>query len=179
MAGLVGIFYLIIEFTCFGPKRSRYTCFWPLPAKKQHTEHPRQHVAVVDNVHCTAVSSMSTRLGDSMLIEGNEKKPTGPSFGFSVEYVSLQKRTCVRLALLQEQVIQHFRCSPTIEYRCRRPESHRDLNIILFLVWNIGVADVTKPSVYSWNYFFFVTMTFPRVFTETYYRRGSNHTSTA
>ena len=94
---------------------------------------------------------MSTRLGDSKLIEGYEKKPTGPSLGFSVEYVSLRKRTCASLALLEEQVIQHLRCSPRTEHRCRRTGSHRGLNIILFLVWNVGVTDLTRPSVYSWN----------------------------
>ena len=78
---------------------------WRLPSTssakaKQHTEYPRQHAAVVDNAHRTAVSSMSTRLGDSKLIEGYEKKRTGPSFGFSVEYVGFAEMHIRTLGLV-------------------------------------------------------------------------------
>ena len=35
MSGLVGcVFYLILVAPVFGPKRTRYTFFWPLPKKK-------------------------------------------------------------------------------------------------------------------------------------------------
>ena len=71
-----------------------------LPRQKQHTENPRQPAAVVDNAHRTAVSSMSTRLGDSKLIEGYEKKRTGPSFGFSVEYVGFAEMHIRTLGLV-------------------------------------------------------------------------------
>ena len=110
-------------------------------AVKQTPQHPRQHAAVVlqfvaDKTHRTVVSSMLKRFGDSKLIEGYNKKPTGPSLSLSVEYVSLEKRTytCGSLALLVEHVIiQHLRCSPMIGHRCRRRASHRDLNILFLL----------------------------------------------
>ena len=43
---------------------------------------------------------MSTRLGDSKLIEGYEKKRTGPSFGFSVEYVGFAEMHIRTLGLV-------------------------------------------------------------------------------
>ena len=91
-------------------------------------------------------------LGDSKLIEGYGKKPTGRSLGLSVEYVSWRNApTCGSLALLAEHVIfQNLRCFPRIGHRYRRRRSHRDLNI-LFLLWNIGVTDVTCPSEYMYN----------------------------
>ena len=83
------------------PPRVRARRLQGTAAAKKNAQHPRQHAVVVlqfvvDNTHSTALSSMLKGLVDSKLIEGYEKKPTGTSFGLSVEYVGLEKRTYLR-----------------------------------------------------------------------------------
>ena len=49
MAGLVRcVFYLILELRVFGPKRTRYTCFWPLPFFKCVLEMGRDNVRSIE-----------------------------------------------------------------------------------------------------------------------------------
>ena len=96
--------------------------------KKITARHPRPHAVVtlrfvVDNTHRTALSSMLKGLGDSNIIEGDEKKPTGPSLGLTAEYVSLEKRAYLRKLGVVGDTCLHpaSPLSPWIghRYRCR------------------------------------------------------------
>ena len=92
-------------------------------------------------------------LGDSKLIEGYEKKPTGPSLGLSVEYVSLAKRTYLRKLGVVGGTCHHP-ASPLLSedeasISSSWTSSRSEYTVLL---WNIGVTDVTSPSAVSYTH---------------------------
>ena len=125
-------------------------------AAKKTAQPPCQHaVAVlrllVDNTHRTALSSMLKELSGSTLNEGYVKNALSHAWACGWNMSALRNApTCGSLASLVEHIIR-FSAVLREDRASIWSSSKSSRSEYTVLLWNIGVTDVTSPSVYMYN----------------------------